>query len=309
MTKPRASRSGDRSSAARRLRRLLRGRPVLIAGVYDALSALLAEKAGFSALYLSGGGLSVSLLGRPDVGLLTLDEVAFCAARIASAVRPPLLVDADTGFGGPANVYRTVRELEAAGAAGIQIEDQTFPKRCGHLAGKSVIPANEMAAKIRAAVSARRDPAFVVVARTDARAVTGLKDALARAEIYKRAGADVIFPEALQTREEFQIFGRKKNLGALIANMTEFGRSPALAVSDLAHLGYQWILYPMTAFRIAARAMENGLYQLKRDGGSARLLDRMQTRRELYALNRYGDFDRWEQRMAAGRKKVRKKGS
>lgn len=286
-------------SAGPRLRDLMRKGAVPVPGIYDALTALLVEKTGFQAAYVSGAGLSVALHGQPDIGLLTLSEVADTVRRLARATALPMIVDADTGFGGDDNVARAVRELEGAGAAGIQIEDQVFPKRCGHLTGKGVVPAEIMVSKVRAAVSARRDPGFVIVARTDARGVTGLKDALRRAELYRRAGADVIFPEALESEDEFRAFGRragagKKSLGALMANMTEFGRSPVLSVPELARLGFRLVLFPMTAFRTAAFAVQQSLNELKQKGHNRSLLGRMQTRRELYELNHYQDFDRRE---------------
>ncbi len=273
---------------------LLKRGPVVVPGAYDALSAILIEQAGFKAAYLSGAGLSAGFLGKPDIGLLTLDEVAGAAKRIAEVIRLPLLVDVDTGFGGPLNVKRTVQEMEAAGAAAIQIEDQVFPKRCGHLTGKSLIPAGQMAEKIRAAVAARRDKNFLIIARTDARGVKGMREALARAVAYRKAGADIIFPEALESAEEFKILGRQKGLGVLMANMTEFGRSPELAVSDLARLGYRLILFPMTVFRVAAFAMKNALRDLKITGNTGALKSRMQTRQELYQLIGYDEFNRRE---------------
>ncbi len=279
-------------NSGKKLKQLLKKGPVVVPGAFDCLSALLVEKLGFQATYLSGGGLSVSLLGKPDIGLLTLDEVAGTAKRITQSVSIPLLVDVDTGFGGTANVKRTVQELEAAGAAGIQIEDQTFPKRCGHLDGKSVVSADQMVEKIKMAVSSRKSKDFLIIARTDARAVKGLKESLHRAELYKKAGADILFPEALETRQEFEAFGAKKGLGTLMANMTEFGRSPSLTVSDLAHLGFRLILYPMTAFRIAAFAMEKALLELKTKGHSRSMISRMQTRQELYNLIRYEEFNK-----------------
>ena len=280
-------------------------------GIYDALSALLAEDAGFSAVYLTGAGLSTALLGVPDIGLLTLDDVAGAARRAARAAGIPVLVDADTGFGGALNVRRAVRELEDAGAAAIQIEDQTFPKRCGHLSGKSVIPAAAMVEKIRAAVAARRDSGFVVVARTDARAVNGFDDALARAKAYRAAGADVVFPEALESEQEFRRFAARFGRGHLMANMTEFGRSPALSAPELARLGYRLVLFPMTAFRVAARAMERAFRHVARAGETRSLIGRMQTRAELYRLNRYADYDRSQKRWRtspAGSRRTKKTG-
>lgn len=291
---------------------ILSKKSVPVAGVYDALSALLAEKAGFDVLYLSGAAMSVAELGVPDIGLLTLDEVTSVVRRTSPVVRRPILVDADTGFGGELNVVRAVRELEAAGAAGIQIEDQKFPKRCGHLSGKSLIPADEMIAKIRLAAAARRNRSFLIVARTDARGVTGMKDALARAAAYRKAGADILFPEALQSAAEFRAFGRKKTLGYLLANMTEFGRSPALTCKDLARLGFRLVLFPVTAFRVAAFAMDRAYSDMKAKGNNQQLLGRMQSRRELYELNRYAEYDarerRWQQE-AVKITKANRKGS
>ncbi len=286
-------------TAGRRLRDLMKKGAVPVPGIYDALTALLVEKAGFGAAYVSGAGLSVALHGQPDIGLLTLSEVAGTVRRLSRATPLPMIVDADTGFGGDDNVARTVRELESAGAAGLQIEDQIFPKRCGHLEGKSVVNADAMVAKVKAAVAARRDPGFMIVARTDARGVTDVKDAMRRAKLYRAAGADVIFPEALESEAEFRAFGRlagggKKSLGALMANMTEFGRSPVLSVPELARLGFRLVLFPMTAFRTAAFAVQQSLNELKRLGHTRSLLGRMQTRRELYELNHYQDFDRRE---------------
>lgn len=287
------------ASAGARLRAALRRGAIPVPGVYDGLTALLAEKAGFAAGYVTGAGLSISVLGKPDIGLLTLTDVSGVVGRLTQAVDLPLIVDADTGYGGEWNVARAVRELERAGAAGIQIEDQAFPKRCGHLSGKSVIPAAEMAAKIRAAARARRDPSFVIIARTDARAVEGVKSALHRVALYAKAGADAAFPEALESPAEFRLFGGKKRVGWLIANMTEFGRSPILTVAELARLGFRMVLYPMTAFRSGAFAIEKALSGLQTIGDNRPLIERMQTRRELYDLNRYPEFERREGRYLA----------
>ncbi len=296
-------------SPGRQLRALLKKQPVVMPGAYDALSALIIKDVGFDAGYLTGAGLSVSVHGKPDIGLLTLDEVTDTMRRIARAVDLPFLVDVDTGFGGTVNVERTVREMEKAGAAAIQIEDQEFPKRCGHLNGKKLISKEAMVEKIKAAVAARRGRDFLIVARTDARGVTGLRDAYARAQAYKMAGADIIFPEALESVGEFRWFASRKAhktkaLGVLMANMTEFGRSPALTVEELAHLGYRLILYPMTAFRVAAFAMERALHRLHRAGSTTALTNQMQTRVNLYRLNRYADFDEREQKILEEAKKV-----
>lgn len=294
-------------SAGKKLRTLINAGVVVVPGAYDGLSAHLIKKAGFQAGYITGAGLSVSLLGKPDIGLLSLEDIAPVVRHVASVVDLPFLVDVDTGFGGVANVARVVQEMEDAGAAGIQIEDQEFPKRCGHLKGKRVVPAAEMVAKIRAAVSARQDKNFVIVARTDARGVTGVKDALVRAKAYKKAGADIIFPEALESVGEFKLFGQEKALGVLMANMTEFGRSPALTVHELASLGFRLVLYPMTAFRVAAFAMERALKRLRSTGRTQSFLNEMQTRQELYSLIHYDEFDQREKKFSDEAKQIIKR--
>ena len=271
------------------LKNRLKKKTLLVPGVYDCLSALLAQKVGFKAIYLSGGALSVSRLGKPDIGLLTLDDVVQTARAIKSAVSLPLLVDVDTGFGGEYNIRRCISELEAAQASGIQIEDQVFPKRCGHLEGKSVVSPQEMVLKIKAACKARRSRDFLIIARTDARGVEGFKKALHRAELYRKAGADIIFPEALQSVSEFEAFSSKKGLGTLMANMTEFGISPAMSVDQLSRLGYRVILFPMTAFRRAARAMEETYKKLLERGESHSFIGQLQKRSELYDLLGYKD--------------------
>src|SRR5947209_17838443 len=216
-----------------RLRSAWSERPIMIPGAFNALTARLAERLGFRAVYLSGGALSAGWAALPDIGLLSLTEFAEQAAVLAWATSLPLLCDADTGFGEPINVERTVRLFEAAGAAGIHLEDQVLPKRCGHLSGKMLVDPETMVSKVRAAVAARRDRDFVIVARTDARAVEGFDAAVARARAYLDAGADMIFPEALESAEEFALFARTVQ-SPLIANMTEFGRSPLLDFADLA---------------------------------------------------------------------------
>jgi methylisocitrate lyase len=277
------------SSPGQRLRDSWASGPVAIPGVFNPLTARLAERAGFRAVYLSGGALSAGN-GVPDIGLLSVSEFVQAAQLTAQATTLPLLCDADTGFGESLNVERTVRLFEAAGAAGIHLEDQVMPKRCGHLAGKSLVEAETMAAKVRAAVAARRDPAFVVVARTDARGVTGFDDAVRRSELYLDAGADAVFPEALETADEFERFARAVR-APLLANMTEFGKGPNLDVATLGAMGYVMVLFPLTAFRVAMRAAEEVLRALHAAGHQRDLLPRMQTRAELYEILDYSGYE------------------
>ena len=249
----------------------------------------MADRAGFRAVYQSGAALSAGLAALPDVGLLTQTEFVQQAAYLARAVEIPVVSDADTGFGEPLAVERTVQLFEEAGLAGLHLEDQRLPKRCGHLSGKSLISPAEMAAKLRAATSARRDADFVIIARTDARAVGGLDEALKRARAYVEAGADMIFPEALETAAEFERFAREIDV-PLIANMTEFGRSPLLSAAELGAMGYAAVLFPVTIFRAAMRGAEAALAELAAAGTQRGLLDEMQTRAELYELLDYQDF-------------------
>lgn len=273
-------------SRAARLRAAMRTHTVVLPGAFNALSARLIERLGFEAAYLSGAVLANSVLGAPDVGLFTLTEAVAHAAPCAAVTSIPLLMDADTGFGGPENAARTVAEYERAGLSGLHLEDQEFPKRCGHLAGKKLVPTEEFQAKIAAAVAARRDPDFLVIARTDARSVTSYDDAVARAHAYLAAGADAIFPEALQSREELARFARDVP-APLLANMTEFGRTPYLSVDEFAALGYKLVIFPVTLQRVAMKAAELALLELRQHGTQRGLLDRMQTRQELYDLLDY----------------------
>ena len=267
------------------LRKLLKKGTVVTPGCFNAASAMLIEKCGFRAVYISGAGLSNSA-GLPDTGLLSMSEVAKQAGNIAKAVNIPVIADIDTGFGGPAEVRKTVKVFEKSGIAGIQIEDQRFPKRCGHLAGKEVIAAEEMAEKIEAACGARRNKDFLIIARTDARGVTNIDDALERAMMYIDAGADVIFPEALGSKDEFKRFAREID-APLMANMTEFGKTPYITAKEFGDMGYSLIIFPMTIFRVAMKAMENALLELKKKGTQKGLLKNMQTREELYKLIGY----------------------
>jgi methylisocitrate lyase len=268
------------------LRRAIARGCVVMPGAFNAATARLIDRCGFSAVYISGAGLANAAAGVPDIGLLTFSEVSQLAGYIADAVSIPALVDADTGFGGPENVVRTVRTFERIGLAGLHLEDQEFPKRCGHLSGKTLVSADEMSEKIRAAVSARRDKDFLIVARTDARAVEGLDLAVQRAKAYLKAGADAIFPEALQSAKEFRDFARKVR-APLMANMTEFGRSPLLTMDELADMGYRMVIFPQTAFRVSMHAAENCLRDLKHRGTQRDWLKRMQTREDLYKLLNY----------------------
>jgi methylisocitrate lyase len=257
-----------------------------IPGAPSALAGRLIERMGFQACYLSGAAFSAGTLCLPDVGLFTLTELVVHARYLTGATTLPVIVDADTGFGEAINVERTVRELEAAGVAAIQLEDQVLPKRCGHLTGKVLVEPETMCEKLRAAASVRVDPDLILIARTDARGVTDFDDAVRRAEQYLEAGADWIFPEALQSPEEFARFAEVIE-APLVANMTEFGQSPLLSLQELADLGYAAVLYPVTLMRVANHAMEVALAMLQNEGTQQELLDLMQTRAELYDLLDY----------------------
>jgi len=285
-------------SPGRRLRDAWAAGPLAIPGAFNALTARLIERLGFRAVYLSGGALSAAA-GVPDIGLLTLTEFADEARRLAAATSLPLLCDADTGFGEALNVERTVQAIEAAGAAGIHLEDQLFPKRCGHLSGKSLVEPEVMAAKLRAAIASKRDPDFVVIARTDARGVTGFDDAVRRAKLYLAAGADAIFPEALESADEFVRFAREVP-APLLANMTEFGKGPLLTVSEMGATGYKMVLYPLTAFRAAMKAAEETLRLLKDAGHQRDAVPRMMTRAELYDLLGYTGYEERDRKYFGG---------
>jgi len=274
------------TSPGSRLRELIRDGCVAMPGVFNAAMGRLVERSGFDALYISGAGLCNATAGVPDIGLLTLTEVAQLAGYIARAVKIPCVVDADTGFGGAENAARTIQELERSGLAGCHIEDQEFPKRCGHLAGKTLVAIEDMNEKIAAAAGAKREKDFLVIARTDARAVESFSKAIERAQSYLNAGADAIFPEALQNEQEFRDFAKEVK-APLLANMTEFGKSPLLSLGQLAELGYRMVIYPQTAFRVSMFAAGQMLRDLKKSGTQAGWIDRMQTRQELYDLLGY----------------------
>lgn len=276
----------EKISKRRRLRELLEQGIFAMPGVPNASMARQVEQAGFDALYISGAGLANCTAGLPDIGLLTLNEVTTFAGFIARAVEIPAIVDADTGFGGAENTGRTIYELERAGLAGCHLEDQEFPKRCGHLAGKRLVPTDEMEAKIRAAVAAKTDRDFLVIARTDSRAMENFDGAVQRANAYVAAGADAIFPEALQTKEEFRDFAREVKV-PLLANMTEFGKSPLLSVQELGELGYRMVIFPQSAFRVSMKATGEFFAALKTAGTQNDWLDKMQTRKELYQTLNY----------------------
>jgi methylisocitrate lyase len=260
----------------RRLRELLARDQILIApGAYDGLTARLIEEAGFEAVYMSGAGSSFTKLGQPDLGLLSLTEMAQNATYIAGATALPVIADGDTGYGNAINVQRTVREYERSGVAAIQLEDQAFPKRCGHLSGKELISAEEMAGKVQAACAARQDPDFVIIARTDARSVLGLDEALRRAKLYLEAGADVIFVESPYSEMELRTVAKRFAGVPLLANMVEGGRTPLLSAQALQDMGYQIVIFPNSLTRRFARAGLNLLATLRTEGTTRLWLDQM----------------------------------
>ena len=271
------------------LRRAVTEEMLGIVGAPLAIAGRLVEDAGFDAIYLSGAAFSAGMLGVPDIGLFTREQLVEQTRILARSVAIPVVVDADTGFGGPADVEETVRLLESAGAAAIQLEDQPADKRCGHLSGKRVVEPAEMCERLAAASAGRRDPGTVIIGRTDARGVHGFDDCLARLHAYRSAGADWLFPEALASRDEFRRVGDAFSDAAtpLLANMTEFGVSPLVSIPDLAELGFSAVLYPVTLLRLAMKAMEAGLAILASEGTQESLLDLMQSREELYALLGY----------------------
>jgi len=266
-------------------------RPLQVAGTINAYSALLAERAGFRALYLSGAGVANASFGLPDLGLTSLNDVCEDVRRICGVTTLPLLVDADTGFGAAFSIARTTRELTRAGVAGMHLEDQVQAKRCGHRPGKELVPAVEMTDRIRAAVDARIDPGIVIMARTDAHAVEGQQAAIDRAGAYVEAGADMIFAEALTTLEEYREFTRALPVPVL-ANITEFGRTPLFTTAELGEAGVRLVLYPLSAFRAMSRAAEQVYAAIRKDGSQRAVLDRMQDREELYAVLGYHEYER-----------------
>jgi methylisocitrate lyase len=284
------------------LRKLFAGKEIVVApGVFSPSVAKLAEKAGFRALYFSGAAFS-NLLALPDLGVTTLPEVARAAHEITSQVDVPLIVDVDTGFGEALNVARTVREMEAVNAAAIQVEDQVIPKRCGHLEGKEVVDADEMIKKIVSAKGAARD-GLVIIARTDARALEGIDSAMERAKLYVKAGADMIFPEALESRAEFAEF-RKKIKIPLMANMTEFGKTPYMTAMEFQKIGYNMVIFPVTTFRAMMKSVERTLSELKTKGTQKELLPSLMTRNEFNELIDYDEYDRADKKALNAAKRL-----
>ncbi len=279
------------TSAGARFRQALQvEKPLQVVGTINAYTALLAEKAGFRAIYLSGGGVAAASLGVPDLGITTLEDVLVDTRRITDACSLPLLVDVDTGFGSAFNIARTVRSLVKAGAAAMHIEDQVQAKRCGHRPGKAVVPAEEMIDRIKAAVDARSDPDFVIMARTDALAVEGLPAALERARRYVEAGADMIFAEAVGDLADYTAFVRATDVPVL-ANLTEFGKTPLFTTHQLAEAGVSLVLYPLSAFRAMSAAALRVFETLRREGSQANVVSAMQTRAELYEVLDYYAYE------------------
>jgi methylisocitrate lyase len=279
------------ASPGAKLRKALEAeRPLQIVGAINAYIAMLAERAGFRALYLSGAGVANSSYGLPDLGMTTLDNVLEDVRRIVGASSLPLLADADTGFGPAFMIARSVREFTKAGAAGIHIEDQVAAKRCGHRPGKAIVSLDEMVDRIKAAVDAKTDPDFVIMARTDALAVEGLDAALERAEAYKEAGADMLFPEALTELSQYKSFRHAAGI-PILANMTEFGKTPLFDLPELAKAGVDMVLYPLTINRVLNQAAVEALATLREDGHQMGLLGRMQTREELYRVLDYHAYE------------------
>jgi len=263
---------------------------VVMPGVFNPISALSATNAGSQGLYLSGAGISNAQFGVPDVGLVGLSEFAEQARRITSVVSVPVISDVDTGFGEAWNVMRTVIEMEGSGVAGIHLEDQVIPKRCGHLDGKTLVGALEMVTKLKAAIHSRKDPDFLLIARTDARGVEGLEKAIDRARAYEGCGADMIFPEGLESESEFERFRSAISI-PMLANMTEFGKTPLISVSKFADLGYQIVIFPMTAFRVMLKAMDETYLEVIKEGSQKNIMNKMRTREELYKLIDYSEYE------------------
>jgi 2-methylisocitrate lyase-like PEP mutase family enzyme len=287
-----------------RLRELVAGfavtqAPLVAPGAVDALTARIVEEAGFPLVYVTGAGVANAMLGAPDVGLVTLTEMAERIRHVAEAVSIPVVADADTGYGGIGNVRRTVRAYEDAGASGLHLEDQEMPKRCGHFEGKVIAPQREMLIRLQAALDARRDPNFLIIARTDARTIEGLDAALARARAYRDLGVDGIFVEAPQDVDELQRVGSEVSGTLLVANMVEGGKTPLLPARELGAMGYGLILYANATLRLAARAVQEGLRVLHETGTTASILDRMLSWPERQRLVRLDEHDKYERGLKA----------
>ncbi len=271
------------------------GKLLQFPGAYNPLVAMLIEQTGFDGVYVSGAVMANSI-GLPDIGMTTLTEVSQTASSIARVTSLPTIMDIDTGFGETMSVARTIKELIYLGLAGCHIEDQVNPKRCGHLDNKELVSTADMVQKVRAAADSKTDPNFIVIARTDARGVEGLDKAIERAKAYVEAGADMIFPEAMGDENEFEAFRKAINV-PLLANMTEFGKSKLLTKTQLENLGYNLVIYPVTTQRLAMMAVEEGLAAIKRDGTQEGMLDRMQTRKRLYEVLKYEDYNTYDSKL------------
>ncbi len=277
------------------LKSLLEKKDIVVApGVFNPISALLVERIGFKTAYLSGAGLTGSL-ALPDLGIITLDELLYFVREITSKINIPLIVDADTGFGESLNVVRTVKLLENMGAAAFHIEDQVLPKKCGHLKGKQLISPEDMVRKIKSAVYARKD--ILIIARTDAKAVEGFEKALERAKMYVDAGADIIFPEALENEDEFKTFARELD-APLLANMTEFGKTPYYTVNQFKNWGYKIVIFPATAFRASIKTMLKVYKTLYKEGTQKNILSMLSTRNEIYDIIEYWKYEELDKELS-----------
>jgi len=274
------------------LREAMQRGTVVAPGAFNALVGRAVARAGFEACYISGGA-TANVAGVPDIGLISLSEMCRTIREITQTSGLPTIVDADTGYGEAESTARTVVDYERAGAAGLHLEDQVFPKRCGHLEGKTLVSIDHMVEKVAAAVSARLSDEFLIIARTDARSVNGMEDAIERANAYRQAGAEMIFPEGLESEDEFAAFAAGSP-GLLLANMTEFGKTPHITAARFAELGYQLVIYPLSVMRMAMKTVEAGLAQLKNEGTLSGIVDQMQTRAELYDLLNYTPSEQWD---------------
>jgi methylisocitrate lyase len=278
-------------SSGKKFRKLVaESKPLQIVGTVNAYSAIMAEKVGHQSIYLSGGGVAASSLGVPDLGITTLSDVLEDAKRITQATSLPLLVDVDTGWGGAFNIARCVREMTNSGVAAIHIEDQVAQKRCGHRPNKAIVSTNEMLDRIKAAVDAKTDPSFVIMARTDALAVEGMQSAIDKAMAFVEAGADMIFPEALNTIDQYREFSDSLNV-PILANITEFGQTPLFSKEELSEAGVDMILYPLSAFRAMSNAALNVYQPILQDGHQKNVVESMQTREELYDFLNYHHYE------------------